>query len=53
MVPANTSATLHLPAKSLKAVRMDGKRLPKSAKLANGEVELELMAGTYTFEVAE
>ena len=53
VVPANTSATLHLPAKSLKAVRMDGKRLPKSAKLANGEVELELMAGTYTFEVTE
>ena len=53
VVPANTSATLHLPAKSLKAVRMDGKRLPKSAKLANGEVELEMMAGTYTFEVTE
>lgn len=54
-VPANTTATLHLPAKSLTQITESGKPIAqwKGAKLENGEVILPLISGSYVFEVKE
>jgi alpha-L-rhamnosidase len=52
-VPANTTATLHLPAKSLSQVKEGGKGISQwaGAKQAGGEVILPLTSGSYSFEV--
>ncbi|HSR60925.1 MAG TPA: alpha-L-rhamnosidase C-terminal domain-containing protein, partial [Robiginitalea sp.] len=55
-VPPNTSATLRLPAKSLKQVTEGGRRLRRAPgisqlKEGNGRVQLELASGTYEFRV--
>lgn len=55
VVPANTQATLRLPAKDLASVQLAGKPLPKAlaqqATLANGQVAMPLEAGSYVFHV--
>ena len=55
VVPANTQATLRLPAKALTSIYLDGKPLSKAlaqqAILANGQVEIPLEAGRYVFSV--
>lgn len=54
-VPANTSATLYLPALSAKAVKESGKAISKKAagikslKFESGKAVYELKSGTYTF----
>ena len=54
-VPANTQATLRLPAKDLTSIQLDGKSLPKAlarqASFSHGQVEMLLVAGRYTFKV--
>jgi alpha-L-rhamnosidase len=54
-VPANTTATLHLPAQSLSQVKESGKSIVQwvGAKQANGEVILPLGSGEYLFEIKE
>ena len=58
-LPANTSATLTLPASSLKAVTEGGKALRNSkgviriGKAEKGTVKMELTSGHYFFEVSE
>ena len=55
VVPANTQATLRLPAKDLASIRLGNKPLPqalaKQATFSKGQVELLLVAGCYTFRV--
>ena len=55
VVPANTQATLRLPAKDLTSIQLDGKSLPKAlarqASFSNGQVEMLLVAGRYAFKV--
>ena len=55
VVPANTQATLRLPAKDLTSIQLDGKSLPKAlarqASFSNGQVEMPLVAGRYAFKV--
>ncbi|MFW5570371.1 MAG: alpha-L-rhamnosidase C-terminal domain-containing protein [Prevotella sp.] len=55
VVPANTQATLRLPAKALTSICLDGQPLSKAlaqqAILANGQVEITLEAGRYVFSV--
>lgn len=55
VVPANTQATLRLPAKELTSIQLDGKSLPKAlarqASFSNGQVEMPLVAGRYAFKV--
>ena len=55
VVPANTQATLRLPAKDLKSISLDGNPLPKAlaqqASLSNRQVEMPLVAGRYVFKV--
>ena len=55
VVPANTQATLRLPAKDLTSIQLDGKSLPKAlarqAFFSNGQVEMPLVAGRYAFKV--
>lgn len=55
VVPANTQATLRLPAKDLASVQLAGKPLPKAlaqqASFSNGQVEMPLVAGRYAFKV--
>lgn len=50
-VPANSSATLRLRAKSLRSIQQDGGLIEKGAHFADGEVEMELVAGSYRFFV--
>lgn len=50
-VPANSSATLRLRAKSLQSVLQDGGLIEKGAHFADGQVEMELVAGRYRFFV--
>ncbi len=55
-VPANTTATLYLPAASLKGVKEGGKPVEKSVgvkfiKFENGKAVYELVSGSYAFEV--
>ncbi|MFN8346985.1 MAG: family 78 glycoside hydrolase catalytic domain [Spirosomataceae bacterium] len=54
-VPANTTAMLHLPAKSLSQVKEGGKGINQwaGAQQANGEVILPLTSGIYSFEVKQ
>ena len=55
VVPANTQATLRLPAKDLASIQLGNKPLPqalaKQATFSKGQVELLLVAGCYTFRV--
>lgn len=55
VVPANTQATLRLPAKDLTSIQLDGKSLPKAlarqASFSNGQVAMPLEAGSYVFHV--
>lgn len=55
VVPANTQATLRLPAKELTSIQLDGKSLPKAlarqASFSNGQVAMPLEAGSYVFHV--
>ena len=55
VVPANTQATLRLPAKDLDSIQLGNKPLPqalaKQATFSKGQVELLLVAGCYTFRV--
>ncbi|GAA4454473.1 hypothetical protein GCM10023189_20990 [Nibrella saemangeumensis] len=52
-VPANTTATLYLPANSLAQVKESGKSIAqwKGAKQENGQVVLPLGSGTYVFDI--
>ena len=55
-VPANTTATLYLPAASLRDVREKTKSVRKCKGIefiseGNGEVVLKLLSGSYSFEV--
>lgn len=53
-VPVNTSATLLIPASSIKAVKLDGKAVKRSkAKFdkEKGMLRMELVSGKYHFEV--
>jgi alpha-L-rhamnosidase len=55
-VPANTTATLYLPAASIKTVTESGKSLDKARgikimKFENGKVVAELASGNYSFVV--
>ena len=54
MVPANTMATLYLPAQQERTVTEGGQRAAKAAgvkflRLENGKAVYELSAGTYLF----
>ena len=56
-IPANTSATVVLPAKSLKDVKVDGKKVNRRATQASwdkakGLLKMELGSGCYQIEVA-
>ncbi len=53
-VPANTSATLYLPASSVKHVKLDGKKLRNSEMRFDEEKgygQMELVSGRYSFTV--
>lgn len=52
-VPANTSATLYLPAKSTNQISEGGKSIAtwKGVKQENGSVIIPLVSGSYTFEI--
>ncbi len=50
-IPANTTATVSLPASSIKAVQLDGKRLNKrSCRLIGNRIVLELPSGIFQFQ---
>ena len=56
-IPANTSATVVLPAKSLKDVKVDGRKVNRrttqaSLDKAKGLLKMELGSGSYQIEVA-
>lgn len=54
VIPANTSATVSLPAASQKSVLLDGKKLKKNQyKLIGNKYVLELASGQYQFTVCE
>lgn len=50
-VPANTTATLYLPARRMDQITENGKPIPqwKGVRQAAGQVILPLGSGTYTF----
>ena len=55
-VPANTTAVLYLPAKSVDQIKESGKNIAKSKgikllKQENGMVQLQLVSGDYSFEI--
>lgn len=58
-IPGNTSALLYLPASSIKEVKESGKDIHKKRKgieligEENGKVILELMSGSYQFEITK
>ncbi len=58
-VPANTTATLLLPAQSKDSVTLDGKPLSKKTRdvtigrIADGKLQIELSAGEYQFDVKQ
>jgi alpha-L-rhamnosidase len=54
-VPANTTAQLRLPAKSLNQIKADGKKIKlwRNALVKNDEVILPLGSGTYEFVLSE
>ena len=59
IVPANTTATLHLPATSVKKNIVEGNRTLKKSKgieyvgIEDGKVVLRLLSGSYSFKVAK
>jgi alpha-L-rhamnosidase len=55
-IPANTSATLYLPAKAINQVKENGKNIAQSSgisnlMLENGKVKMQLSSGDYVFEI--
>ena len=55
-IPANTSATLYLPAKAISQVKEGGRNLTPSngignLTLENGQVKMTLVSGQYSFEI--
>lgn len=51
-IPANTTATVRLPAPSLQSVLLDGKKLSgRKGRLTDGKVVLTLPSGHYQFQV--
>ncbi len=55
-IPANTMATLYLPAKSINQIKESGKKIAQSKgikvlKQENGMIQLQLMSGDYVFEI--
>ena len=55
-IPANTTAVLYLPAKSVNQIKESGKNIAKSKgikllKQENGMVQLQLVSGDYSFEI--
>ncbi len=53
-IPANTTATVSLPAPSLRSVRLNGKRLNgKQCSMVDGKVVLTLPSGHYQFRVGD
>ena len=54
VIPANTSATVSLPAASQKSLLLDGKKLKKNQyKLIGNKYVLEFASGQYQFTVCE
>lgn len=54
VIPANTSATVRVPASSAKAVRLDGKVLGKKAyRMEQNKVVMELPSGSYQIVVKQ